>query len=37
MWVINKGLNPGDEVIAEGTLKVKDGSTVNPVPFVEGK
>lgn len=33
MWIINKGLNPGDRVVAEGTLKVKDGSTVTPVPF----
>jgi len=33
MWVINQGLNPGDQVVAEGALKVKDGSTVNPVPF----
>jgi membrane fusion protein (multidrug efflux system) len=33
MWVINKGLNSGDRVVAEGTLKVKDGTTVNPIPF----
>ena len=36
MWVINKGLNSGDQVVAEGTLKVRDGSTVNPVPFKQG-
>jgi membrane fusion protein (multidrug efflux system) len=36
LWVVNKGLNPGDRVVAEGALKVKDGSTVTPVPF-EGK
>jgi RND family efflux transporter MFP subunit len=33
MWIINKGLNPGDRVVAEGTLKVKDGGKVTPVPF----
>ena len=27
------GLKPGEKVIAEGTQKVKDGSTVNPQPF----
>lgn len=36
MWVINKGLNSGDRVVAEGTLKVRDGTTVNPVPFNGG-
>jgi len=33
LWIINKGLNPGDRVVAEGTLKVRDGATVTPVPF----
>ena len=33
LWIINKGLNPGDRVIAEGALKVRDGATVTPVPF----
>ncbi|MGC2332790.1 MAG: efflux RND transporter periplasmic adaptor subunit [Candidatus Acidiferrales bacterium] len=33
MWIINRGLNPGERVVAEGTLKVKDGSKVTPVPF----
>jgi len=36
MWIINKGLNPGDRVVAEGTSKVKNGSTVTPVPFTSG-
>ncbi|MGB7764043.1 MAG: efflux RND transporter periplasmic adaptor subunit, partial [Candidatus Acidiferrales bacterium] len=36
MWIINKGLDVGDRVVAEGTLKVKDGSTVTPVPFDPG-
>jgi RND family efflux transporter MFP subunit len=33
MWVITSGLMTGDQVVAEGTQKVKDGSTVTPVPF----
>ena len=33
MWVINKGLNAGDRVVAEGAQKVRDGSLVTPVPF----
>jgi membrane fusion protein (multidrug efflux system) len=33
MWVIRSGLMVGDQVVAEGTQKVKDGSTVAPVPF----
>jgi RND family efflux transporter MFP subunit len=33
MWVISSGLMPGDQVVAEGTQKVKDGGTVTPVPF----
>jgi membrane fusion protein (multidrug efflux system) len=30
MWVINKGLNPGEKVVSEGTSKVREGATVNP-------
>lgn len=30
MWVINEGLNPGDQVIVEGIEKVKDGTSVVP-------
>jgi RND family efflux transporter MFP subunit len=33
MWVITSGLAAGDRVVAEGTQKVKDGSTVTPTPF----
>jgi membrane fusion protein (multidrug efflux system) len=33
MWVITSGLMAGDQVVAEGTQKVKDGSAVTPVPF----
>jgi membrane fusion protein (multidrug efflux system) len=33
MWVVKGALKPGDRVVAEGIQKVRDGITVNPVPF----
>jgi membrane fusion protein (multidrug efflux system) len=33
-WIISKGLQPGEQVIAEGTQKVRSGVTINPKPFV---
>jgi membrane fusion protein, multidrug efflux system len=30
MWIISRGLQPGDRVVSEGTSKVRDGATVNP-------
>jgi membrane fusion protein (multidrug efflux system) len=33
LWIIQKGLKPGERVVAEGTQKVRQGSTVNPKPF----
>jgi membrane fusion protein, multidrug efflux system len=35
LWVVKGNLKAGDRVVAEGTQKVRDGMTVNPVPFVE--
>jgi membrane fusion protein (multidrug efflux system) len=35
LWIIEDGVHPGEHVIAEGILKVKDGMTVNPVPFAQ--
>ncbi|NLW80348.1 MAG: efflux RND transporter periplasmic adaptor subunit [Desulfovibrionales bacterium] len=32
-WVIEKGLNPGEAVVAEGTQKVRPGMSVTPKPF----
>jgi membrane fusion protein (multidrug efflux system) len=32
--VVESGLHPGDRVVAEGIQKVKEGSVVNPLPFV---
>ncbi|HJV66977.1 MAG TPA: efflux RND transporter periplasmic adaptor subunit [Geomonas sp.] len=34
LWVIEKGLKPGERVVAEGLQKVKPGSLVQPRPFV---
>jgi membrane fusion protein (multidrug efflux system) len=34
LWEIEKGLKPGERVIAEGVQKVKQGMPVNPKPFV---
>jgi RND family efflux transporter MFP subunit len=33
MWVITDGLKPGEQVIAEGMQKAKEGSTVRPKQF----
>ena len=30
LWVINEGLAPGDEVVSDGTSKVRDGMSVMP-------
>ncbi|MCJ7831498.1 MAG: efflux transporter periplasmic adaptor subunit, partial [Dehalococcoidia bacterium] len=34
LWVIDKGLKPGETVVVEGVQKVKTGSRVAPTPFV---
>jgi RND family efflux transporter MFP subunit len=36
MWVVTSGLRPGDLVVAEGTQKVANGSSVTPVPYAAG-
>jgi RND family efflux transporter MFP subunit len=33
-WIIQKGLKPGDRVVAEGLQHVRAGMQVNPKPFV---
>ena len=33
-WIISQGLQTGEQVIAEGTQKVRAGVSVNPKPFV---
>ena len=32
-WIISKGLQPGEQVVAEGTQKVRPGMTVTTKPF----
>ncbi len=33
-WIITEGLKPGDKVIVQGFMKVRDGTPVSPKPFV---
>jgi RND family efflux transporter MFP subunit len=33
MWIINQGLKPGDQVVAEGMQAVRDGMVVSPKPY----
>jgi RND family efflux transporter MFP subunit len=32
-WIITRGLNPGDRVVAEGVQRMRTGVHVNPKPF----
>jgi RND family efflux transporter MFP subunit len=32
LWIIQSGLEPGERVVSEGTMKVSDGAFVNPQP-----
>ena len=32
MWIVSSGLKPGEQVVSEGTAKVRDGQIVNPQP-----
>jgi membrane fusion protein, multidrug efflux system len=33
-WIITDGLKPGDKVIVQGFMKVREGTPVSPKPFV---
>ncbi len=35
LWMINEGLKPGQQVVAEGIMKVRPGLEVTPQPFTE--
>ncbi len=35
LWVIERGLKPGDRVVAEGLQRIREGLTVRAVPFTE--
>jgi RND family efflux transporter MFP subunit len=32
MWIVTEGVKPGERVVVEGLLKLRDGATVKPVP-----
>ena len=34
-WIITEGLKPGDKVVAQGAMKLRDGMPVTPKPFSE--
>ncbi len=35
-WLIERGLEANEEVLAEGTQKVKEGTVVDPQPYIAG-
>ena len=37
MWVIEQGLKPGDRIIVDGQLKVRNGAAVRPEPYRESQ
>jgi membrane fusion protein (multidrug efflux system) len=37
LWIISKGIKPGERVVVEGLQKVKEGAPVNPRPFNSSK
>jgi RND family efflux transporter MFP subunit len=34
-WIIKEGLKPGEKIVAQGFMKLRDGMPVNPKPFSE--
>jgi len=37
LWIVTEGLKPGEQVIVEGVMKVRDGTTVKAVPAKPAK
>jgi membrane fusion protein (multidrug efflux system) len=35
-WIIREGLNPGERVVVEGFMKIRDGIPVKPTPYKTG-
>lgn len=35
LWIVRKGLQPGDRVVVDGIQKIASGRAVRPVPFVD--
>jgi membrane fusion protein (multidrug efflux system) len=32
-WIIQEGLKPGEKVVVEGFMKVREGTPVTPLPY----
>jgi RND family efflux transporter MFP subunit len=37
LWIVNEGVKPGERVVVEGQMKVRDGAPVKPVPAESAK
>ncbi len=37
LWIVERGLSPGERIIVEGQLRVRPGATVQPQPYRETK
>jgi membrane fusion protein (multidrug efflux system) len=37
LWIVERGLKPGERIIVEGQLKVRPGAPVEPQPYHEPK
>lgn len=37
LWIVEKGLQPGDRIIVDGQLRVRPGATVHPAPYKSGR
>jgi RND family efflux transporter MFP subunit len=37
LWIVNEGVKPGERVVVEGQMKVRDGAPVKPVPANSAK
>ena len=37
LWIVNEGVKPGERVVVEGLLKVREGAEVKPVPAAAAK
>jgi len=37
LWIVNEGVKPGERVVVEGQMKVRDGAPVKPVPVESAK
>jgi membrane fusion protein (multidrug efflux system) len=33
-WIVTEGLKPGEKIIVQGFMKVREGTPVSPKPYV---